>query len=70
MANGIFNSEKSENAKGHYEFLLWRFQGCPPLWLLAAESRAGQYRHYEIENAAAHLHGMLEGRNAASAPKR
>jgi len=38
--------------------------------VLAAESRAGQYQHYDIENAAAHLHGMLEGRKAASAPKR
>jgi hypothetical protein len=28
--------------------------------VLAAESRAGQYKHYDIENAAAHLHGMIE----------
>jgi hypothetical protein len=25
-----------------------------------AESRAGQYKHFDIERAAAHLHGMLE----------
>jgi hypothetical protein len=25
-----------------------------------AESRAGQYKHYDIENAAAHLHGMID----------
>src|SRR4030081_3907605 len=37
--------------------------------VLAAESRAGQYRHYDIENAAAHLHGMLEGRKAATAKR-
>jgi hypothetical protein len=29
--------------------------------VLAAESRAGQYRYLDVEAAAAHLHGMLEG---------
>jgi hypothetical protein len=28
--------------------------------VLAAESRAGQYKYADIENAAAHLHGMLD----------
>ena len=28
--------------------------------LLAAESRAGQRKYYDIELAVAHLHGMLE----------
>jgi hypothetical protein len=28
--------------------------------VLAAESRAGQYKYFDIENAAAHLHGMME----------
>jgi hypothetical protein len=28
--------------------------------VLAAESRAGQYKYRDIELAAAHLHGMLE----------
>jgi len=28
--------------------------------ILAAESRAGQYKHFDIENAVAHLHGMME----------
>jgi hypothetical protein len=28
--------------------------------VLAAESRAGQYKYYDIENAAAHLHGMID----------
>jgi hypothetical protein len=29
--------------------------------VLAAEVRAGQYEHYDIEVAVAHLHGMLDG---------
>jgi hypothetical protein len=28
--------------------------------VLAAESRAGQYKHLDIERAAAHMHGMLD----------
>jgi hypothetical protein len=30
--------------------------------VLTAESRAGQYKHYDIENAAAHLHGMIDAK--------
>jgi len=26
----------------------------------SAESRAGQYKHHDIETALAHLHGMIE----------
>jgi hypothetical protein len=38
--------------------------------VLSAESRAGQYKHYDIENAVAHLHGMLDARKGAPASKR
>ena len=64
------NDEKSEDTKGHYEFPYGDFKRVHRCGLLAAESRAGQYQHHDIENATAHLHGMLEGRRAASAPKR
>jgi hypothetical protein len=64
------NGEKSEDTKGHYEFPYGDFKRVHRCGLLAAESRAGQYQHHDIENATAHLHGMLEGRRAASAPKR
>ena len=30
--------------------------------VLTAESRAGQYKHFDIENAAAHLHGMIDAK--------
>jgi hypothetical protein len=29
--------------------------------VLSAESRAGQYKYFDIERAAAHLHGMIDG---------
>jgi hypothetical protein len=65
------NDEKPQNTKGHYEFPYGDFKNVHRCGLLAAESRAGQYKHYDIENAAHHLHGMLEGRKAeSSAPKR
>jgi hypothetical protein len=50
------NDEKPEDTKG-----------CG---LLSAESRAGQYKHYDIESAAHHLHRLMDGRKAGSAPKR
>jgi hypothetical protein len=64
------NDEKSEETKGHYEFPYGDFKNVHRCGVLSAESRAGQYRHYDIENAAAHLHGMLEGRRPAPGPKR
>ena len=60
------NDEKPEDSKGHYEFPYGDFKDVHRCGLLAAESR----QHYDIENAAAHPHGMLDGRKAASAPKR
>jgi hypothetical protein len=64
------NDERPENTKAHYAFPFGDFRDIHRCGVLAAESRAGQYRHYDIENAAAHLHGMLEGRKAATVPKR
>jgi dienelactone hydrolase len=53
------NDEKGEQTKGHYEFPFGDFQNVHRCGVLSAESRAGQYKHYDIENAAAHLHGMI-----------
>src|SRR5258706_12200314 len=63
------NDEMPKNTKGHYEFPYGDFENVHRCGVLAAESRAGQYKHYDIENAAAHLHGMMEARKALSAPK-
>jgi hypothetical protein len=30
--------------------------------VLSAESRAGQYKHINVERAAAHLHEMIDGK--------
>ena len=64
------NDEKPEQTKGHYEFPYGDFSKVHRCGVLSAESRAGQYQHYDIENAVAHLHGMLDARKGAPAPKR
>jgi hypothetical protein len=63
------NDKKSEDTKGHYEFPYGDFKKVHRCGLLSAESRAGQYKHFDIENAAAHLHGMLDARKGASSSK-
>ncbi|HEX3571190.1 MAG TPA: hypothetical protein VHU44_10240, partial [Acidobacteriaceae bacterium] len=63
------NDERPEDTKGHYEFPYGDFEKVHRCGVLTAESRAGQYKHFDIENAAAHLHGMTEGRKLGSHPK-
>jgi hypothetical protein len=62
------NDERPEDTKGHYEFPYGDFEKVHRCGVLTAESRAGQYKHFDIENAAAHLHGMIDGRKVASYP--
>ena len=64
------NDERPEDTKAHYEFPYGDFKKVHRCGLLSAESRAGKYRHYDIESAAHHLHGLLDDRKAGSAPKR
>ena len=54
------DDEAPATAKGHYKFPYGDFKQVHLCAVLAAESRAGQYKHDDIQNAAAHLHGMLE----------
>jgi hypothetical protein len=61
------NDEKPEQTKGHYEFPYGDFSKVHRCGVLSAESRAGQYQHY---NAVAHLHGMLDAWKRAPASKR
>jgi len=64
------NDEKPADTKGHYEFPYGDFEKAHRCGILAAESRAGQYKHYDIENAAAHLHGMIEAAAEPTAAER
>ena len=55
---------EDEETKARYKFPYGDFKKVHRCAVLAAESRAGQYKHTDIELAAAHLHGMLEGLTA------
>jgi hypothetical protein len=55
------DAEENPETKGHYKFPYGDFKDVHRCAVLAAESRAGQRGYTDIELAAAHLHGMLEG---------
>lgn len=54
------DDEHAATTKGHYKFPYGNFEQVHLCAVLSAESRAGQYKYRDIQNAAAHLHGMLE----------
>jgi hypothetical protein len=57
------NDEYREDTKRHYEFPYGDFEDAHRCGILTAESRAGQYKHFDVENAAAHLHGMIDAKH-------
>lgn len=50
-----------EDTKRRYKFPFGNFKRVHRCAVLSAESRAGEYKYMDIELAAAHLHGMLDG---------
>jgi hypothetical protein len=53
------DDEYPEDRKSRYKFPYGDFETVHRCAVLSAESRAAQYKHTDIETAAAHLHGML-----------
>src|SRR3954447_18665942 len=60
------NNEKHERTKGHYEFPYGDFKKVHRCGVLTAESRAGQYKHFDIEEAAAHMLAMINARKGVA----
>jgi hypothetical protein len=58
------NDAKPVDTKGHYESPYGDFKDVHRCGILTAENRAGQYKHFDIENAVAHLHGTIEAEAA------
>ena len=56
------DTERPEDTKGRYKFPFGDFKRVHRCAVLSAESRAGQYKHMDIERAAAHFHEMIEGK--------
>jgi hypothetical protein len=54
------DTDEDEDTKRRYKFPYGDFEKVHRCGVLSAESRAGQYKYYDIENAAAHLHGMID----------
>jgi hypothetical protein len=54
------DTDENEETKGRYKFPYGDFAKVHRCGVLPAESRAGQYKHNDIELAAAHLHGMID----------
>jgi hypothetical protein len=54
----------NEHTKARHKFPYGDFEKTHRCGLLAAESRAGQRRYFDIELAVAHLHGMLDALHA------
>ena len=52
--------DAGEDTKQRYKFPYGDFEKVHRCAVLSAESRAGQYKHFDIERAAAHLHGMID----------
>src|SRR6266487_2732820 len=62
------DDEEDEDNKGRYKFPYGDFEKVHRCGVLAAESRAGQYKYDDIEHAAAHLHGMIDGEKRRKPP--
>lgn len=54
------DDEKDEDTKERYKFPYGDFENIHCSGVLAAENRAGQYHYEDIQEAVAHLHGMLD----------
>jgi hypothetical protein len=55
------DDELPKDRKRRYKFPYGDFKKVHRCAILTAESRAGQYKYFDIENAVAHLHGMIDG---------
>ena len=54
------DTDENEDNKGRKNFLMVILNEYIVAELLSAESRAGQYKHFDIEKAVAHLHVMID----------
>ena len=64
------NDARPKDTKGHYEFPFGDFKKVHRCGVITAESRAGQYKHFDIEKAAHHLNEMIDARADKMAAKR
>jgi hypothetical protein len=56
-----FDDEQPKDTKKRYKFPYGDFKKVHRCAVISAESRAGQYKYFDVEDAAAQLHGMIDG---------
>lgn len=61
------DDEHDEETKRRYKFPFGDFKNVHRCAVLSAESRAGQYQHYDIEKAAHRLQKMIDAERTAHA---
>lgn len=64
------NDQEPDDTKAHYEFPYGDFENAHRCGIITAESRAGQYKHFDIEKAAARLHELIDERSKGETPHR
>lgn len=64
------DDEHAEDTKERYKFPYGDFKKVHRCGVITAESRAGQYKHHDIELAAAHLRGMIDERQQSTRTRR
>jgi hypothetical protein len=55
------DDEQDPETKKRYKFPYGDFKKVHRCAVLTAESRAGQYKHFDVERAAARLHEVIDG---------
>ena len=55
------DDDQGPDTKKRYKFPYGDFKKVHRCGVLTAESRAGQYKHFDVERAAARLHEMIDG---------
>jgi hypothetical protein len=59
------DDEEAPETKAHYKFPYGDFKVVHRCGVLSAESRAGQRKYFDVERAAAHLHGAIDAAQMA-----
>ena len=62
------NNEYREDTKRYYEFPFGDFENVHRCGMLAAQSRAGQSKHFDVENAATELLAVIDEQVRKKAP--
>jgi hypothetical protein len=64
------DDQENEETKAHYRFPYGDFSKVHRCGVISAESRAGQYKYFDVERAATQLLRLIDARGTGRAPAR